>query len=217
MRCRRYAWILLLLSVACEPLVAVIGVEGMDASVAPEDDAAPAAPADAKTEDSAAEDAAKPLEAAVMVDQSTPDAAPLRCIDLPDLIDPMTRSDGGVRSVETDEVWANLDPELGCPMPAANYVTYGRKDGAPLVPAGRNIALAWAAGTGSGSVTATSTNLKCGGEAFVLPFLIAVVLPLVRGCAQAPAGAYLRLAVNSPTPFPNGLMLCESTCPLPEP
>jgi hypothetical protein len=199
--------------------VAIIGIDGMEAGRTPNGADAREPPPDETVDDTPTADVAQPPVADADTNaQGGADAAvPLRCIELPDLIDPMARSDGGVRSVQTGEVWAMLDQEVGCPMPAAGFVTYGRVDGTPLVPAGRSMAVAWPGGTGSGPVTMTSTSLQCGGEPLVIPYFASVVIPFVNGCTLPPPGAYLRISMNAPTPFPNGLMLCENTCPLPPP
>jgi hypothetical protein len=207
----------ILLWAGCSPLVATIGVEDgepdhdADAVVWVEpSDAAPSmgeGGSDAAALGMPVRDGggAHPSDAEV-----TP---PPSCVVLPDLASITARTDGGVRSLDTGVVWAATDQELGCPMPVANAITYGRVDGRPLVTAGRPSALRWPGTSSMGTAPMTMTNRPCG-EPLDFPFRFAIVLASFADCAQPPAGQYLRVNLSAPSLFPSGLMLCdESVCP----
>jgi hypothetical protein len=212
-----------LLWTGCSPLIATVGVEEGER----DHDAAPGIePADARSPSDAAHDAGAGSGQDGGVAQAgdaelTP--API-CIELPDLVGPITRSDGGVRALDSGVVWAAIDQDLGCAapvattgVPTATTVVYGRVDGLPLMEAGRLWTLRWQPGVGTGTVQFAAASTACGTDS-PIPFGIRVLFPPLPddGCVPGPGagGQYMRLIVGMPTPFPSGLMLCDqSVCP----
>jgi hypothetical protein len=200
----------------CTPLVATVGVEADEPA---NEGGAWLEPLDGgpALDASAQEDApsSTPDAAEGLVDDAGEDAASIarNCIVLPDLLDAFTRTDGGITALDSGVVWAATDLQQGCPMPVAGSYIYGRVDGQPIVPAGALYAVRWPASIGTGPANMVSTSLQCGGEPLAFPFFFPWVVPLVEGCAQPAPGAYLRIAISSPNPFPLGFRLCEGGCP----
>jgi hypothetical protein len=213
----------MLLGAGCSPLVATVGVEdgerdhdaSADAWVQPADAAGAHDAGGGADRDGGA---AEPGDA-----QLTP---PQTCVELPDLVGLIARTDGGVRALDSGVVWAAVDQDLGCAasaaasgVAAATTVTYGRVDGLPLMEAGRLWTLSWPRSGVSSSASLIGSSTSCG-NGTDLPILIAALVffppVLDDDCVPGPAGAvqYLRLVVNTPTPFPSGLRLCDqSVCP----
>ena len=204
----------MLLGAGCSPLVATVGVEDGERA----HDAGPGIePADARAPADGAHDAG------AASGQDADVTPPPTCIGLPDLVGPITRSDGGVRQLDSGVVWAAVEQDLGCAapvattgVPAASTVIYGRVDGLPLMEAGRLWTLRWQPG-GMGTVQFAAAATPCGTDS-PIPFGIRVLFPPLPddGCVPGPSagGQYLRLIVGMPTPFPSGLMLCDdSVCP----
>lgn len=213
---RRVFAALSVVCVGCTPLVATVGVEGEERI----NDAGPAIEAFDAGSPGALDAAAAVGDGAVEQDALTTaldgaeaDATLARnCIVLPDLVDVWARTDGGISALDSGVIWVATDVQQGCPLPEAGYYTYGRVDGQPILPAGATHSVRWPASIGTGPAMMLSTNLPCGGEPFVFPLVIPWVLPLLEDCREPPAGKYLRVGINPPSPFPLGLRLCEGSC-----
>lgn len=208
---------LLLTQAACDPLIATVGVDTIPLDAA--EDVALSSPLDTGTAPPTDAGERNDAEVGPGVEPGSGDAAvaePLtakNCITLPELLDLSAASQGTTRSVDNGIVWARFDKELGCANPA-NVITYGRVDGAPLVPQNATTyTLSWPASSGMGTASFTANSTECG-EPLAFPFRFAVVVTGLAGCeARVPAARYLRVAINAPSPFPQGLELCENACP----
>ena len=198
----------------CTPLVATVGIEGEGSPGDGSPQLEPSEAGVASMDAAAADDASTPSDDAASLDDggdANPDLV-RNCIVLPDLVDVVARTDGGISALDSGVIWLATDAHQCCPMPVVGNYVYGRVDGTPMVPAGAPHSIRWPATIGTGPVTMLATQVQCGGEPLVLPFFISFVIPLIEGCATATPGAYLRIAMNPPSPFPLGLRLCEGGC-----
>lgn len=202
------------LAAGCDPLIATVGVDDPIASQSPDGGNVADATKPVEEHDAANADANANSFDASDVGTDAAASSGVNCVLMPDLADPYTQSDGGIRSIDTGEIYAAVDEELGCTqarMDKSVYVTYMRSNREPLMRDG--ITYVIPAPPGSGGTLNTYLGRSACEQGFI-PTLWFFLAPPIGGCGVPPGrGAVWRMLVPVPSPFPGGFQLCESRCP----